>query len=69
MSKSKPAAPAAPVDSAVADPATQPMAGQDIETDDPDGVYGDPSLPPILGGSYVVENGKRRLVDRTRDEV
>ena len=37
-------------------------------TDEADGVYGDPTLPPILGGSYVVEGGKRRLVDRTQHE-
>lgn len=42
------------------------VAGE--STDEADGVYGDPSLPPILGGSYVVEDGRLRLIDRTQHE-
>lgn len=53
------AAPAA--DQAAASPAVQPAA--DLHPDD--AADADPALCPARGGSYVIENGVRRLVERT----
>ena len=72
MTKTK-SAPVA-TDAATADANQAEQASQRLSevageaTDEADGVYGDPSLPPILGGSYVVENGRLRLIDRTQHE-
>lgn len=57
-------------DTSIAAAAAGQLATTEVDqaTDEADGVYGDPSLPPVLGGSYVVENGRMRLIDRTQHE-
>lgn len=55
------AAAATAADLVGASPATQPAA--DLHPDDV--ADADPALCPARGGSYVVENGVRRLVERT----